>query len=252
MGGEGMTTRVLAAAHRGARSVGTALLDCFLPRFCAVCRARFSSGGHLCAECSGRLQPAPFAYCPMCRFEDEGVRSAEWAPGALCPVHAGVGGLAGLHVQEPVLELIHRLKYSGERWLARTLADLMPDPREYRERYQRYDLMCPVPLHRTRLRERGFNQSGELATRLEPRLGVPFMADLLVKTAPTPVQARLGGQARRRNLRGCFAVARPSVVRNRNVILVDDLVTTGSTASACLDALKSAGAVRVVVLTVAA
>jgi predicted amidophosphoribosyltransferase len=100
--------------------------------------------------------------------------------------------------------------------------------------------------------ERDFNQSAELAGLLEPRLGVPHVADLLVKTAPTPEQAKLGGTARRRNLQECFAVARPSVVGNRNVILVDDLVTTGSTASACIRALKSAGAARVLVLTVAA
>jgi len=243
---------VLAAAHRGAKSVGAAFLDCFLPRFCAVCRARLCSGGHLCSACSGVLKPVPFGYCPLCRFEDEGLRSAERPPGFQCPVHAGVGGLAGLHVEEPALQLIHRLKYSGERWLARTLADLMPDPGACQGKRQRYDLMCPVPLYRTRLRERGFNQSAELGALLEPRLAVPFMADLLVKTAPTPVQARLGGNARRRNLHGCFAVTTPSVVRYRNVILVDDLVTTGSTASACLEALKSAGAASVVVLTVAA
>jgi ComF family protein len=176
------------------------------------------------------MRPAPFAYCPLCRFEDEGARSGVWEPGVECALHAGLGGLAALRVQEPVLQLVHRLKYSGERWLARTLADLMPDPNAYCGRPETYDLMCPVPLFRTRLRERGFNQSAELGARLEPRLGVPFVADLLVKMEHTPEQARLGGRARRRNLQGCFAVARSSVVRGRNVILVDDLVTTGSTA----------------------
>ena len=136
--------------------------------------------------------------------------------------------------------------------MARTLADLMPDPAACGGAPDRYDLMCPVPLFRARLRERGFNQSAELAARLEARLGVPLVADMLLKTEPTPEQARLGGRARRRNLRGCFAVTRPSVVLGRSVILVDDVVTTGSTASACIDALRSAGATRVVVLTVAA
>lgn len=241
-----------AAARRRAKSVGTAFLDCFLPRFCAVCRVRLGAGGHLCAECAGLLRPEPFAYCPVCRFEDDGARRAERPRAFQCAAHAEVGGLAGVHVQEPVLLLIHRLKYSGERWLARTVADLMPDPSEFDGRRRRYDLMCPVPLHPTRLRERGFNQSAELAGLLEPRLGVPSMSDLLVKTAATPVQAKLGGGARRRNLRNCFTVTRPSVVRNRNVILVDDLVTTGSTATACLDALRSAGAASVLVLTAAA
>ncbi|MBN1505031.1 MAG: ComF family protein [Candidatus Eisenbacteria bacterium] len=178
--------------------------------------------------------------------------SAEWPPGADCPVHGGLVGLAALRAEEPVLEVVHRLKYSGERWLARTLADLMPDPRAFGHSPGSYGVMCPVPLFRTRQRERGFNQSSELGKLLEPRVGVPFVPDLLVKNEHTAEQARLGGRARRRNLRGCFGVARPSVVSGRGVILVDDVVTTGSTASACIEALRSAGAVRVLVLTVAA
>jgi len=203
-----MTSGILATARSGARSVGIAFLDCFLPRFCAVCRARLGTGGHLCADCANLLRPEPFSYCPLCRFEDEDVRPAGRPQEVGCPVHAGVRGVAGMHVREPVLQLTHRLKYSGERWLAGTLADLMPDPGEFDAGHQKYDLMCPVPLHRTRLRERGFNQSAELAAQL--------------------------------------------VVRNRSVILVDDLVTTGSTVSACIEALRSAGAGGIVVLTAAA
>jgi len=160
-----MTSGILATARSGARSVGIAFLDCFLPRFCAVCRARLGTGGHLCADCANLLRPEPFSYCPLCRFEDEDVRPAGRPQEVGCPVHAGVRGVAGMHVREPVLQLTHRLKYSGERWLAGTLADLMPDPGEFDAGHQKYDLMCPVPLHRTRLRERGFNQSAELAAQ---------------------------------------------------------------------------------------
>jgi ComF family protein len=113
-------------------------------------------------------------------------------------------------------------------------------------------MMCPVPLYRARLRERGFNQSAELGRFVERPLGVPFIADLLVKKEPTPEQARLAGRARRRNLQGCFGVTRPEVLHDKDVILIDDLLTTGSTASACIEALTAAGAKRVAVLTVAA
>jgi ComF family protein len=247
-----MVTGMLAAAQRAARFAGAAFLDCFLPQFCGLCRRRTLSNQRLCADCAGLLRPRPFAYCPLCRFENERADPVGWRLGSECPVHGGVSGLASLRIEEPVLQLVHRFKYSGEKGLARTLADLMPDPGAYEEGTRPYNLMCPVPLFRTRLRERGFNQSAELGAQLEPRLGVPLIVDLLAKRAPTPEQARLAGRARRRNLLGCFAVARPAVVHHKNVILVDDVVTTGSTASACIEALMAAGAVRVVLLTVAA
>jgi ComF family protein len=247
-----MANGTLGAARNCARSVGAAFLDCFLPRFCAVCRARLSARGHLCAGCAALLSPTPFAFCPLCRFEDEAAAKVEWKPGVECPTHDGVAGLAGVHIGRPVLELVHRFKYSGEEWLARTLADLMPARAGLAEWPEGYDLMCPVPLYRARMRERGFNQSAELAALWEPRLGVPLVQDLLVKRRPTPEQVKLGGRARRANLEGCFAAARPSVISGRNVILVDDLVTTGSTASACIRVLRYAGARRVLVLAVAA
>ena len=99
-----------------------------------------------------------------------------------------------------------------------------------------------MPLHPARRRERGFNQSELLAEALADHLGVPHVPGLIERVRATPAQARLGPAARRRNLRGAFRVPHPSRLAGRRVLVVDDVITTGSTLEACLDALDSAGA----------
>ena len=118
--------------------------------------------------------------------------------------------------------------------------------------------MVPVPLFRLRERERGFNQARLLAEGLkrgiEKRQGgrvVRLDQGLLVRTRATLPQAGLKVQARKENVRGAFAVARPEFVRGRQVVLVDDVMTTGATLSACASALKKAGAGNVFALAMA-
>jgi ComF family protein len=119
-------------------------------------------------------------------------------------------------------------------------------------------VIVPVPLFHSRERERGFNQSRLLAEGLRNRIekhpgGRKIVVDarLLVRTRATAPQVRLKFQARKENVRGAFAVAKPESVRGRSVLLVDDVMTTGATLSACAAALKKAGAAKVIALTLA-
>lgn len=113
------------------------------------------------------------------------------------------------------------------------------------------DLLVPVPLHPERERNRGFNQSLLLARRLGRAWHLPVRADVLVRVAPTRPQTELGAGARRANVRGAFALRRPDLVLGRHVVVVDDILTTGSTATACAVCLREGGAATVGVLTVA-
>lgn len=115
------------------------------------------------------------------------------------------------------------------------------------------DLLVPVPLHYRRLASRGHNQSGWLAAAVSRASGVPARMDVLRRTRPTPSQAGLAARARRRNVEGAFGVrsSRSKLVDGRRIILVDDVLTTGATLTACTRALHKAGAASVDVLVLA-
>jgi ComF family protein len=144
----------------------------------------------------------------------------------------------------PLARALRALKYQGRRLVARSLGTAMA------ERFVLPDgaLLVPVPLHPRRLRERGFNQAALLASVLAHASGRPADLRALARRRDTPSQTRLDASSRTRNLQGAF-VARTRL-DGRPVVLVDDIVTTGATASACAAALRAAGAGLVVVAAV--
>ena len=115
------------------------------------------------------------------------------------------------------------------------------------------DLIVPVPLHYRRLASRGFNQSGWLASAVSRQSGLPACNDALIRQRPTPTQGGLSARERRRNVAGAFAVraSRAEAVAGANIVLVDDVYTTGATLSACTRALKKGKAASVSVLVLA-
>lgn len=144
-------------------------------------------------------------------------------------------------------ELIHLFKYGRIRTLAGPLGDLLAAaiPRD-----QRFDAIVPVPLHWRRQWRRGFNQSALLAEAVARRYGVRI-TPAVRRIRATTIQAGLSNAKRRANVAGAFRVRRKRDVEGRRVLLVDDVMTTGATASACAAALKRAGARYVALLTVA-
>jgi ComF family protein len=144
--------------------------------------------------------------------------------------------------------LIHLYKYGKIPTLARPLAGLLVSalPRD-----ERFDVIVPAPLHWWRKWRRGFNQSELLAQELSRRSGVPLIAALR-RVRPTSVQAGLSHSARRRNVAGAFQAVRAAHrLKGKSALLIDDVMTTGSTAAACARELKRAGAARVALLAVA-
>jgi ComF family protein len=135
------------------------------------------------------------------------------------------------------------LKFRSGRYLAPLMAEFLADAL----RDARFDLLLPVPLSAARMRERGFNQAAVLAEHLATGTLAPH---LLVR-GDRPAQHHLAARARLVNLRGAFACADPDQVRGRQILLVDDVVTTGATVSACADTLAQAGAARVCALAFA-
>ena len=160
-------------------------------------------------------------------------------------------GLYTGNLRKAILELkFHRREYLGHRLgalLARSF-ETLPEPDSA--------IVVPVPLHPSRKRQRGFNQAEVLARGLVRKLrkedrGLQLVVGSLGRTRATVPQIGLSARARRENVRGVFSVNRPEQVRKRTVVLIDDVMTTGATLSACAGALKRAGASRVLALSLA-
>ncbi|MCK6529444.1 ComF family protein [Myxococcota bacterium] len=238
---------------RALADLATAALGLFLPLACPGCDAPMDEvrRGRLCDACEGRLVRLGGALCGRCGVPVPGEGLPECPSCRLQPPAFDRARAWGRY-EGGLRDLIRRLKYPGRRDLAPPLAALLLDVAETELPLDRYDVVTPVPLHPDRLAERGFNQSGLLCRPVAASAGLPVHRDL-VRVLPTGSQVGLPAEARRGNVAGAFALRRGAEGRMRGaaVLLVDDVVTTGATGSACAALLKEAGASRVDLISVA-
>ena len=226
--------------------------DLFLPPLCLGCGTRLDAHATLCAACWRALD---FIEPPLCPIS--GLPFAyDPGPGAL---HASVVAEAppyqaarfALRYNDAAARLVSRLKYGDRGEAVPLFARLMA--RAGQQIADGVDLVLPVPLHPTRLRQRRFNQSAELARALAPRLGLPVAVDVVERHRATPRQVGLTRTQRKRNVRGAFRLCpgQGEKVRDKTLLLVDDVVTTGATIEACARALAREGAAEIRVLALA-
>ena len=218
-------------AKKLSRAIGAAL-DLLFPPSCAVCH---SEGSFLHDGCVAALPRLEQPYCGLCAGPG-GASRCTWCVAAP-PAYDGIR--APLLMEGAVRDMVYGLKYRNLRASAPELARLMAAHLE--SATLAADLLIPVPLHRRRERERGYNQSRLLARELSVLTGIPVSERALRRTRDTPPQVAMSGhEERRRNMEGAFECAES--VAGQSVLLVDDVVTTGSTMSACAGPLKAAGA----------
>jgi ComF family protein len=223
------------------------------PAVCLVCREPAGPGGRdLCRPCADALPwnrsacgacalplPVPAAACGACLRRPPPLTETR----------------AVFRYAAPLDRLLPRLKFHGDLAAGRLCAGLMAhaladslaqelQPQALAPRAPVQRMLVPLPLHRDRLRTRGFDQALELARPLGRALALPVADDLLRRVRDTAPQSRLDAAARRRNLRGAFALA-PGATPPAHVVLVDDVMTTGATLHAAANALLRAGALRV-------
>ncbi len=208
----------------------------FTPR-CLLCSEPGLSGQDLCAACRHAL-PWNRHACLRCAIPlpDSGVcGECLQQPPPLVETHAAfVYGF-------PLDRLVPRLKFHNDLAAGRLLSELMAEAFATLPKPQ---ALVPVPLHVTRLRQRGYDQALELAKPLTKALGIPLRTDALQRQRATAAQSELHADDRQRNLRGAFTL-RPSHALPEHVVLVDDVMTTGATLQAAAKALLRAGVVRV-------
>ncbi len=237
-----------AAAVRASMESACELL---FPRRCFSCWGAIPEGSAgrapLCEGCERELVGPHGPVCYACGAS--GTLSGAALSGLRCarPGHENLRVFAGFLMRGPGADLIHALKYSRARDVAPFVASLMLSA--WRGTAAgRADYLVPVPLHRSRERERGFNQSRLLAEELSRATGVLAAPDLLVRARATTAQAGLRRGCRRANVRGAFQAPFPIALRGKRIALVDDVVTTGATLGACADALLRCGAAGTVAI----
>ena len=208
-------------------------LDWIYPPACASCG---TPGFRLCADCLGKIKFIRGMRCITCgeplRSSTERCTACQVSP----PVYTAMRNLG---IYEGVIrDCIHAIKYEHNQGLGEVFTDLLAGL--VSEAGWTPDLVMPVPLSARRAGERGYNQADCLARPLAAHLSVRYHPFGLVRIRDTPSQVGLSGEARRRNVAGAFN-AIPEVVVGQRVLIVDDVMTTGSTMEACAKALREAG-----------
>lgn len=230
------------------------LADMLYPNECPGCGRPCDRPGHfVCSECfSSQIHFFKGLRCNICGKAYSSGEDASFICGACSRTPPAYDkALSAVHFSGLPRDLIHRLKYGGQLWLAGELTDLLEACLRSGFPSDEIDAVLPVPLHRLRRRERTYNQAAVLAESLAKRIDRRFDSESLSRIRMTTTQTALDLPARRANLSGAFAVTRPDWVRDRTLLLVDDVMTTGSTLDACAQALKAAGAARVWAVSVA-
>jgi ComF family protein len=234
-----------------AARLAQAALDTLYPPTCLACRAATDLHGALCPRCWSAMR---FIERPFCErlgtpFEQD-LGQGLISPQAMADPPVFVRARAVARFEDgPARTLAHRLKYSDRaelarpiaRWMARAGADVLADA----------DLLTPVPLHALRLWRRRFNQAAALAKEISRQTGKPCDLTALLRVKATRSQVGLTRAQRAENVQGAFRAAVGAQVRGLNVVLIDDVLTSGATANAASRALLRAGAKRVDVLVFA-
>ncbi len=229
-----------------------AIASLFYPPVCTICCANVASREYLCQECEAKITRIAPPFCAKCSEPFEGAITGPFTC-ANC-AHRKIyfdAAISAYRSRGIVRRVILDFKYGRQTHLrhlvARWLFAALDDDR-LRER--RFDVIIPVPLHPARERERGFNQAALLAELLRSNMSIQ-MNPMLERTRYTTTQTAFDRAERMENLHGAFRLRKSADVRKLHVLLIDDVLTTGSTLSECARVLKKAGAISVHAATAA-
>ena len=261
MAGSRLGAAATTVFTKGLRSVldvvGDGLASLVFSAPCRICGTVLNTSNRLpvCRNCLDSFQPLPRPLCRTCgRPFHSAVAATEAGP--LC--HLCRKGVYGFDLarsfavyNDSMVRAITVLKYEAVTPLGNWFAARLHESVVLDTEFQAVDVVVPVPLDPSRLRQRGYNQAELVAQPLAKRLQVPLRAHLLMRTRPRPQRLKLTRRERWQTVRGAFVMAGGARVDKLRVLLVDDVFTTGATLDACARTLRRAGASRILGLTVA-
>ncbi len=231
-----------------------AALGFIYPQVCQLCGSQRATAaeGYVCAPCWQGVRFIKPPFCERCGLPYDGAITTRFE----CSNCQGMDlhfrfARSAVVADGVTLEVIHRYKYRCALWFEPFLADLLLRAAGPELRGEDWDVIVPVPLHPARKREREFNQAERIAARLGEALRIPVNAQVIRRVEPTRTQTQLTREERAANVRKSFALCNGDELKDARVILLDDVLTTGATTSACARVLRQAGAADVCVWTVA-
>jgi len=222
--------------------LASSALDLLFPPVCGGCG---KAGSRWCLECQHRVQILNGTVCEVCGLPQDTDEVCTTCRAERPHFHAL---RAWAVFEDPIRKALHRLKYSRDFSMGEALAVQMVDFAKGLN--WNADMLLPIPLGRQRMKERGYNQVGMIAKPLARALGIEFAPKVLVRCKETRTQVGLSKQERQRNVLGVFQVE-AGAVNGKNILVLDDVSTTGSTLSSSAEALLLSGAKDVFALTVA-
>jgi ComF family protein len=231
------------------------LLDFVYPQHCAICKKYLRrEEKDICEVCWKGLVTLPDSFCPYCKlFIEKGDTECSFckSAGEFSEDHKILLVRSLGRFDDYYRELIHRFKYGKKIPLGRRLGQRLGETIDDDSIFLKADFLIPVPLHKSRYRERGFNQSDILAEGISKVIGLSVLKSVLKRKKNTKDQTDLSFQQREENVRGAFVVSEPEMINGKKIILVDDVITTGATLSECARMLKQAGAEKILGMTIA-
>ncbi len=232
------------------------LKDIIYPKNCLICGknpGKNSADELVCLNCWAAIKKNTPPFCAVCgrSLDNKSLTKNVCRACLKRPMHFD-RAFAPCVYEGPIINLIHEFKYNNKDYLASTLSSLiLAFIEDYDIPIKSVDLLVPVPLHPARLREREFNQALLLGKKIASAYNIPVSTDNLIRRKFTQNQAELESEARLINVLGSFTVRKPELFENKDILLVDDVLTTGATCSEAAKALKNAGSRKVFVLTLA-
>ncbi|MVN92393.1 ComF family protein [Mucilaginibacter aquatilis] len=218
-------------------------IDLLFPRLCQACKANLLGGEDLiCTACLYNLPYTNF------HLQTENIVARQfWGKVKLEYAYALLYFEKGGKVQH----LMHQFKYNGMQKIGNKLGGIAGTQLVQNKALLTVDFIIPVPLHKSRLRERGYNQSANFAHGLAKALGATVIEQTLVRAVKTSTQTRKSRFARFENMQHVFELRNPALLENKHILLVDDIVTTGSTLESCAHELLKVPSLRLSIATIA-
>ncbi len=218
-------------------------LNLFYPEVCQICDSILVKNEHvICINCMHEL--------PITNFHLDNENPVTKVFHGRVKVENATALLL-FQKKGAVQKLIHNLKYKGQQKIGNFLGKWMGEELINSDGYSEIDAVIPVPLHPRKLRSRGFNQVEDFGKEIASALQVPYLDNVLLKRSFSGSQTIKSRFARWGNIEESFVLANPGLIHKKHLLLVDDLITTGSTLEACATVLKEAGDVKISVATMA-